>query len=658
MVTPRAKYVYDAIYRLTHATGRELAGLAASQPDQNDLRLVSSPNPNDTQALRWYQETYAYDAVGNIQQMAHRNGYPTAGWTRAYAYETDPNDPTGTKPISNRLIATSKPGDPPGQLKATYGYDAHGNMSSMPHLPAKGWDFKDQLQTANLGGGGDIYFMYDAAGQRVRKVWVHNGLVEERIYVGGYEVYQKRVASDGSVALARQTLHVMDGVSRIALVETTTADTSVPAFQSSTVTRFQLGNHLGSAVLEVDANGKAISYEEYHPYGTTAYRAGTGAAEVSLKRYRYTGKERDEETGLYYHGARYYASWLGRWTSADPAGMVDGRNLYIYARNNPAARIDHDGHESTKWTHDANYEFWSRPMGTDAVDTQVDKLKATEKSKQHRHPVSRAQTIGPLSRAQREFESQVEAASHHALEVKELWPEAYNESVRRGQEKQAEALRQRASASGLSVREQAASERATELAQLTLMLTDMGAFGSGVGEEGVVAARTGGAAKAPEVGEPFPQSPSEQALAEGASARSARPTTLRAPKPADDGPIVLGHPDDPFVAGASKAKPKPGFVDVVGHGTEPLGEGFKLADGRTVDGTELAQILKMDPRFVKQVKPGMGLRFLTCYGGACTESVGIVAGKELGLPVLVSPGKVKADAFGGLLVPKGWNLVE
>jgi RHS repeat-associated protein len=237
------------------------------------------------------------------------------------------------------------PSDPAaGPYTALYTYDAGGNMISMPHLPTMGWEFKNQLQTSNLGGGGNVYFMYDAAGQRVRKVWVHSGLVEERIYLGGYEVYQKRSATDGSVALARRTLHVMDGEKRIALVETTTADTSQGgAFQPSTVTRFQLGNHLGSAALEVDATGAVISYEEYHPYGTTAYRAGTGAAKVSLKRYKYTGKERDEETGLYYHGARYYAPWLGRWTAADPIGMRGGLDLYAYVMNNPIRLIDPRG---------------------------------------------------------------------------------------------------------------------------------------------------------------------------------------------------------------------------------------------------------------------------------------------------------------------------
>jgi RHS repeat-associated protein len=61
-------------------------------------------------------------------------------------------------------------------------------------------------------------------------------------------------------------------------------------------------------------------------------RSGT---DLILKRYRFTNKERDDERGLYYFGVRYYAAWLGRWTSSDPGGFVDGLNLYRYTRNNP-----------------------------------------------------------------------------------------------------------------------------------------------------------------------------------------------------------------------------------------------------------------------------------------------------------------------------------
>ncbi|MCI5223449.1 MAG: RHS repeat-associated core domain-containing protein, partial [Candidatus Electrothrix sp. AR4] len=105
--------------------------------------------------------------------------------------------------------------------------------------------------------------------------------------------------------------------------------------------RYQLGNHLGSASLELDGKGALISYEEYHPYGTTAFQLHS--SEVSRKRYRYTGMERDEETGLNYHGARYYALWLGRWCSCDPIGIGDGVNVYGYVGGNPLGLSDLQG---------------------------------------------------------------------------------------------------------------------------------------------------------------------------------------------------------------------------------------------------------------------------------------------------------------------------
>ena len=110
--------------------------------------------------------------------------------------------------------------------------------------------------------------------------------------------------------------------------------------------RHQLGDHLESSSIELDEQGDIISYEEYYPYGSTSYQAVDSATEVSAKRYRFTGKERDEESGLYYHGARYYAPWLARWTAADPAGMVDGVNLFAYVRGNPVRLVDPDGRES------------------------------------------------------------------------------------------------------------------------------------------------------------------------------------------------------------------------------------------------------------------------------------------------------------------------
>ncbi|XXT35724.1 toxin TcdB middle/C-terminal domain-containing protein [Sorangium sp. So ce448] len=330
VVSPSAQYVYDAVYRLIEATGREHAGgLADVQRDQNDLPIQALPHANDAQALRNYTEQYFYDAVGNIQRMEHLAGAGT--WIRRYSYEM----------TSNRLVSTF--GDPEDEPSSPmYPHDAHGNMTAMPHIAALTWDENDQLRSTDLDGGGVVYYTYDAFGQRVRKVWEHNGLVEERIYIGGYEVYRKRNAT--GLVLERQTLHVMDDARRVAMVETKTVDTSGP-FTVTPRVRYQLDNHLGSASLEVDGAGLVIGYEEYHPYGTTAYWSTSSAAEVSLKRYRYTGKEKDDETGLYDHGARYYAPWLGRWTAADPAGIQGGINLYEYVRGNPVVFHDPDGRE-------------------------------------------------------------------------------------------------------------------------------------------------------------------------------------------------------------------------------------------------------------------------------------------------------------------------
>jgi RHS repeat-associated protein len=336
VVTPHADYTYDAIYRLLTAEGREHIGQVA-QPETtwNDAFRITLPHPQDGQAMRRYTERYEYDAVGNFVQLIHQAA--NGNWTRSYAYNEVSRTEKSKK--SNRLSSTVVGSGTP----ETYPYDAHGNMTAMPHLPGMDWDFHDQLQHVDLAGGGDAYYVYDGTDQRVRKVLEKNGgaLIEERLYLGGFEIFRRRNAS-GTVTLERETLHIMDDTRRIALVETRTggSEPGVPA----QLVRYQYGNHLGSSSLELDDTGQIISYEEYFPYGSTSYQAVASQLQTP-KRYRYTGRERDEESGLSYHGARYYAPWLGRWISPDPAGLVDGPNQYRYVRNNPLRWTDPSGHQ-------------------------------------------------------------------------------------------------------------------------------------------------------------------------------------------------------------------------------------------------------------------------------------------------------------------------
>lgn len=331
-VEPVNHYEYDALYRLIHAEGREHAGQNPNaQPGHHNPPIINTPHPNDVQAMRNYTEDYAYDEVGNIKYMDHK--FANGGWKRNYEYEE----------LSNRLESTSLPGDDPeGPYGAPYSHDEHGNMTRMLHLPEMCWDFKDQMCQVDLDGGGTAYYVYDAGGQRARKVHEHNGsTVEERIYLGGCEICRKHNGS--GLTLERETLHIMDDQQRIALVETKTCEDGLEVPEPDPLVRYQLNNHLGSSSLELDENASVISYEEYYPYGSTSYQAVDKEIKAAAKRYRYTGKERDDETGLYYYGARYYAAWLGRWVSCDPIGISSTVNLYEFTRSNPIRFIDPQG---------------------------------------------------------------------------------------------------------------------------------------------------------------------------------------------------------------------------------------------------------------------------------------------------------------------------
>jgi RHS repeat-associated protein len=187
------------------------------------------------------------------------------------------------------------------------------------------------------------YYVYNGEGDRVRKVTERaNGTRKaERIYLDGFERYREYDATGTNVILERQTLHVKDDRRRVALIERRTRGSDGSA---ALLTRYQLGNHLGSASLELDPDAQVISYEEYTPYGSTSYQ-GVRAATPSAKRYRYSAKERDAETGLYYYGARYYAPWLCRWTASDPVGIKDGVNTYWSFHDNPVLFVDPDGRD-------------------------------------------------------------------------------------------------------------------------------------------------------------------------------------------------------------------------------------------------------------------------------------------------------------------------
>ncbi len=332
-VEPRSRYVYDALYRLLAATGRENVNLGNDTPGQFEPDPFPTQFPIDSQALRNYSQYYSYDSVGNISEMRHvANG---SGWTRNYSYSDD----------SNRLSRTWLGGDMVNAVE--YRHDNRGNMLNLANVGPEyfmRWDYQDMILNLNLGGGGRVYYNYDFGRQRTRKVNENQAGAKqwERIYLGGLEIYRKY--SGANVLEEIETIHLVDGDHRLLLVEDV-LQTDNDSLATGPLYKYQYGNHLGSAVLELNDLAAIISYEEYHPYGTTAYRAVSSNIRTAAKRYRYTGMERDEESGLNYHGARYYAPWLGRWVSCDPVGVSHSANVYEYSRNNPVIYSDDDGRQ-------------------------------------------------------------------------------------------------------------------------------------------------------------------------------------------------------------------------------------------------------------------------------------------------------------------------
>ncbi|MEN8651601.1 SpvB/TcaC N-terminal domain-containing protein [Streptomyces sp. 21So2-11] len=309
-------FTYDPLYRLLSATGREHQAPFAGDP------WNAPPRGTDVTRTQAYTETYRYDAADNLLSLAHTG---PGGFTRTFTVAPD----------SNRLRRTTT-----GQTPYDYTFDRNGNMVTETTSRHFAWDHGDRLkafatQAANAEPSVHAQYLYDATGRRIKKlVRRQGGAVEVVHYVDDLFEHHRWSTPTGSGQ--NQHLHVMDDHRRVALVRIGPAhpDDRGPA------TAYHLGDHLGSSVAVLDQAGALTNREEYTPYGETSYGSYT------RKRYRFTGRERDEESGLGHHGARNYTPWNARWTSCDPLGGVDGLNLFLYVRANPLRLTDPEGKQS------------------------------------------------------------------------------------------------------------------------------------------------------------------------------------------------------------------------------------------------------------------------------------------------------------------------
>jgi RHS repeat-associated protein len=299
--------------------------------------------PSPSANLPQFSESFTYDGENRLTSASD-----SGGWSRGFSYDQwgnmavtanngvpamNVNTPQSLSLFNANNQRTDQTYFPNGNLKSiqpgiTLAYDAENRQTS-----AGGYSYSYDgagHRVAKIGGGATTIYVYDAAGQ----------LAEE--YAPG-SAWKKDYVRLGSQLIAEE----YNG----------TVSASMPC-----TTCYFTYDHLGTVRLITDQNANVISRHDYLPFGeeipaNTAGRGsqwGPGNDTVTQK---FTGKERDQESGLDYFGARYYGSALGRWTSPDwsaktepvPYAKLDNPqtlNLYAYVGNNPLGRPDLDGHDA------------------------------------------------------------------------------------------------------------------------------------------------------------------------------------------------------------------------------------------------------------------------------------------------------------------------
>ncbi|WP_341263436.1 RHS repeat-associated core domain-containing protein [Morganella morganii] len=316
-VVPENRYTYDTLYQLVSATGREMANAGQQRSSLPDI------SPFDKASYANYTRNYIYDRAGNMTQIRHS------------APKTGNNHTTDitVSQRSNRAVLKTL-ADTSEKVEALF--TPGGQQTKFQPGQTLSWTARGELQqvtpVVRNGAAGDREsYRYDAGSQRILKTTVQETgsrtQTQQVIYLPGLELHSGKenyqVICAGVAGRAQvRLLHWQDG--------------------KKDHQRFSYDNLIGSSGLETDGDGNLLSQEEYYPFGGTAVLVAGADSGIDYKTHRYSGKERDA-TGLYYYGYRYYQPWAGRWLSSDPAGTVDGLNLFRMVRNNPVTLRDDDG---------------------------------------------------------------------------------------------------------------------------------------------------------------------------------------------------------------------------------------------------------------------------------------------------------------------------
>ncbi len=282
----------------------------------------------------YWGDNYGYDAWGNLLQKVV---------TRCSAEGLILNSDA-----QNRLHAISGP---------DYQYDAAGNMT---HDATTGNNYSYDPENRITGAAGFTY-TYDTDGNRVEKSNGSTGTI--------YWYMAPGIVAESDLTGALTAEYVFFDGERVARKD----------FPANAVS-YYFSDHLKTASVITNAAGTITEDEDYYPWGGELQFVNSDS-----NHYKFTGKERDAESGLDYFGARYYANWTGRFLSADWAekpeavpyaslGDPQSLNLYSYVRNIPTSDFDPDGHAdctTDQKTGVVHCQVWKKlPPGNPATPPQ------------------------------------------------------------------------------------------------------------------------------------------------------------------------------------------------------------------------------------------------------------------------------------------------
>lgn len=328
-ISPVSTFTYDSLYQLISASGREVA---TQQRQGIALPALITPVPADSSQYTAYTRTYSYDRGGNLTQIRHSAPKTGNQWTSTIVVAA-----TANRGVSAALF----PNITAEQVDALF--DPQGQQLQLQPGQLLSWDADGRVQQVQFGTGADSpreYYAY-AGAQRLLKVSEQRSQAtlwqRQTLYLDALEL-----RSTARAGVVTEALEVVSLASENGEVRALHWSSGKPDGIANDSIRYCYGNPLGSIELELDQQGNVISREEYYPFGGTALWAASSLTEASVKTRRYSGKERDA-SGLYYFGYRYYQPWSARWLSPDPAGTLDGLNLYRMARNNPLTLQDPNG---------------------------------------------------------------------------------------------------------------------------------------------------------------------------------------------------------------------------------------------------------------------------------------------------------------------------